>query len=86
MFSTVPLRPALIKYTGMHPFLSAFYFHFRHNQLSLYINLYCVLTVLAQKITYFSNQALFDRLFRVRALGVCAQKNTHVWPPHEWNV
>ncbi len=42
---TVPLRPAPIKYTGMHPFLSAVYFHFRHNQLSLYINLVCFVSI-----------------------------------------
>ncbi len=30
----------------------------------------CVLTVLAQKITWFSNQALLDRLFCSRAAGV----------------
>ncbi len=27
--------------TGTHPFVSAVYFHFRHNQLSLYLNLVC---------------------------------------------
>ncbi len=41
MFCPVPLRPAPIKYTGSHLFLSAVYFHFRHNQLSIYINLVC---------------------------------------------
>ncbi len=33
----------------------------------------CVLTVLAQKITWFSNQALLDRLFSSRASGARAQ-------------
>ncbi len=39
MFSPVPLRPARIKYAGAHPFVSAIYFNFRYDQLSLYVNL-----------------------------------------------
>ncbi len=37
----------------------------------------CVLTVLAQKITWFSYQALIDRRFSARASGVRAQKKTN---------
>ncbi len=36
---TVPLRPARIQ--ARIRFLLAVYFHFRHNQLSLYINIVC---------------------------------------------
>ncbi len=67
MFSTVPLRPTPIKYTSMHPFLSAVYFHFRHNQLSLYINLVCF-----DSISTKDNSVIRHFLtgFFVRALGV----------------
>ncbi len=47
MFSSVPLRPARIEYTGTHPFVSTVYFHFRH-KLSLYINLVCFDSVSAK--------------------------------------
>ncbi len=42
----------------------------------------CVLAVLAQKITWFSNQALLGRLFSARSSGVRAQKNRT--SDHRW--
>ncbi len=58
MFSTV--RPARI-YRHVSIFLSMVYFHFRHNQLSLYVSLVCF-------------DSISTKDFSARASGVCAQK------------
>ncbi len=44
MYSSVPLSPAL----HASVFLSTVYLHFRQNQLSLYVNLVCFDSILAQ--------------------------------------
>ncbi len=49
--------------------VSAVYFPVRQPTLSIH-KLCCVLTVLAQNVTWFSYQALLDRLFHARSLGV----------------
>ncbi len=70
MFNTVPLRAARVKYTGAHLFVSAVVnFHFRHNQLSLYVNLVCFDRIRAKD--NFTNHALFDMVL-VRVLLVYA--------------
>ncbi len=54
-------------------FVSAVYFIFRHNQLSLHINLVCFDSISA-KDYLVQLSVLLDRLFRARSSGVRAQK------------
>ncbi len=71
MFSYVPLRPM---YKHASVCLSCFdNFHFRHNQLSLYVNLVCFDRISLND--NFSNQALFDRVL-VRVLLVYALRKS----------
>ncbi len=56
----------------MPPFVSAVYFHFRHNQLSLYINLVCFDSISAKENSVQLSDSV--RLFCVRSSGVRSQK------------
>ncbi len=65
------LLTAHILYTRTHPFVSAVYFHFGHNQL--YINLVCFDSISAKDNLVLLSGAV--RLFRAHSSGIRAQNS-----------
>ncbi len=67
------------------PFVSAVYFHFRHNQLSLYINIVCFDSI-GSKDNLVQLSGAVRQAFSCMLFMCKGSEKAHVWPPYEWNI